>query len=739
MYYLPLFYLPLRTALCLLIVGLLLAFCSRTPDKKKAERDYMENFQSVHADGYVGGKACISCHSEAYADWKGSDHDLAMQVAGDATVLGDFDNVETTLDGVHYVFYRLGKAYRVKITEIDGSVNDYEIGYTFGYYPLQQYLVDFDRGRKQVLRVSWDVDGRRWYHQYAGDRLSPHDWLHWTESAQNWNGMCAECHSTNLKRNYFQDADSFYTTWSSINVDCESCHGPGEKHVFQMQQGGDGDTSAWKSYMRSAHTQFQQMNTCAPCHSRRIKLTENMTPGDIFSDQFMLQDLSTAYYHPDGQIENEDYVYGSFLQSKMYHNDVKCSDCHNVHSTKLKLEGNKLCLQCHEPKYDAPGHHFHRENTVSAECVSCHMPGETYMGIDFRRDHSFRIPRPDQSVEYGTPNACTQCHTDKSDTWAAEHIVKWYGPNREDHFSDALLLSNRASVNMDEQRRLLAFINDLKYPAIARATVLDNIYPARIEDYKPIIDALKDAFPLMRYNALQKFLDAPAADRLAVAAEHLGDTSRLVRIGAAQLLNGISERDRAGLRAADVDRARSEYLEMLQTGADQPAGRMQLGDYYMQNNQIDAAIRQYGVALRKDSLLLPVYPNLAIAYSTINQPEKALKTLNIFLAKEPDYARGYYLRGLLLLELNRAGEGLTDLKKAARLDPNDTRSLYNLATWYYQQGNAKEARHYIDEALKKDPANGDYKYLLALIYQQMGMHDESMKILQDLQARRAAS
>ena len=397
---------------------------------------------------YIGSKACIECHEEAFDKWQGSHHDLAMQVANDSTVLGDFNDVQAKIDGVTYFFYKKDKAFYVRIKELDNSEKEYKITYAFGVTPLQQYLVDFDRGRKQVLRVTWDVLEKKWYHQYKGQSIVPNDWLHWTQGGQNWNTMCAECHSTNLKKNYNSETDEFHTTYSEINVACESCHGPAKDHLNWAIKNPLGENTQ----ILKGIEQKEQIVLCAPCHARRSKLTANMEVGKDFEDQYNLQTLSTEFYHGDGQINEEDYVYGSFRQSKMYSQGVRCSDCHDPHSLKLKLDGNRLCSQCHVPTVnDTEEHQFHISNTEASMCINCHMTGKDYMGNDFRRDHSFRIPRPDQSVMYGTPNACTGCHEDRSNQWAADIIKKWYGNTRREHFSDALLVSSSTEIGESER------------------------------------------------------------------------------------------------------------------------------------------------------------------------------------------------------------------------------------------------------------------------------------------------
>jgi predicted CXXCH cytochrome family protein len=710
---------------------LLVPFVSCKKERENEPYQKLSDQKQMTKDGYVGDQSCTACHQEASKDWQGSHHDKAMQLVTENSVLGDFNNISVSLDGVVYFFYKKESDFFVKTTELDGSEHEYKITYVFGLTPLQQYIVDFKDGKKQVLRVTWDTVENRWFHQYAGDEIVITDWLHWSRGAQNWNTMCAECHSTNLKKNYFVEKDSFHSTYSSINVSCESCHGPGERHVKWANSGAtDGNM-----YMVLGNDQTSQMNMCAPCHARRVKLTKDLIPGLNFEDQYLVQNISSEYYHLDGQILEEDYVYGSFLQSKMHAQGIKCGDCHNVHSNKLKMTGNQLCLQCHVPEtYDSPKHHFHQANTEASQCINCHMTGRYYMGNDFRRDHSFRIPRPDQSVAYGTPNACSECHKDKSEEWAAEWVVNWYGKERRPHFSDYLLMSNQSELNPMERKKLDVFINDLNYPAIARSTVINNLDYTNEEQLKSLLTALNDSSAVVRYNALMQFRSMSPQDRIAIAQKHLLDSTKLVRIGSAQLVVGF---DGDGWSEADklsLFRAKEELEEMLFSNADFSTGRFQLGDYFMQNNDIIAAIKHYEKAIAMDSLLFPVYTNLATAYSINQQTDKALETLNIWMDKQPDAGRPYYLRALLNFELGNNEIAEEDLKMAIDLDPGDSRSMYNLATYYYQIKEFQKAEIQVKKALSIEPANQEIKYLYALVLQELGKIPEANKLMKELQS-----
>jgi len=715
-----------KKASILFIIITLLFSC-----KDDTYTDATPKHDNSEVNNYVGSSTCIECHKEEYNKWIGSHHDLAMQIANDSTVLGDFNNVKVTIDEVNYFFYREASKYLVRINEIDNSEKVYEITYAFGVTPLQQYLIDFDNGKKQVLRATWDVLENKWYHQYKGDVIEPNDWLHWTKDAQNWNTMCAECHSTNLQQNYDIDTDSFNTTYSEINVACESCHGQAKKHInWANNKPLDENT-----HILNGINQTQQLNQCAGCHARRTKLTQNMEPGIKFEDQFILQTLNTEYYHGDGQIDDEDYVFGSFRQSKMFAEGVRCTDCHDAHSLKLKFDDNRLCAQCHVPaNYNSKKHHFHAENTDASLCINCHMTGKNYMGNDFRRDHSFRIPRPDQSVNYGTPNACTGCHEGKDDKWAANSIKKWYGNNRKKHFSDALLVSSKPEITESERQMLDTFINDLESPNIARATVIENLNFTNDAQIEVLLKALNDSSAIVRYNALLKFRNFSPQIRTSIALKHISDSTKMVRIGVAQLVLGIDESNFSETDKISLKKSREEFEAMLFSNADFATGRLQLADYYMQNDDINNAIKHYKMALKKDSLLTPVYSNLATAYSLIKDNSNAIEILDEWIKLEPKQGRPHFLKALLYFETGDSVLAVSELELAIKLDPNDTRSMYNLATYYYQENkDLVLAEKYVKKALKIEPENQNYQYLLALIYQQQGQIEKSQRLMKALQ------
>ena len=259
---------------------------------------------SVKAD-YVGRDACITCHQDQSEKFMGSHHDLAMDVATDQSVLGDFNDVTFEHDGLQNRLYRDGEKFMVYTEGETGEMQDFEVKYVFGVTPLQQYMVEFDRAatlkpnevaRLQVLRISWDTEEKRWFYLRPPDvpeKLEADDPLHWTGIAQRWQTMCADCHSTNLKRNFDVATNTYHTTFSEIDVSCEACHGPGSLHV----ELANSRSMFWDRNHGYGLAKLKgddpkpQLESCAPCHSRRGVLDPNFRPGDSYHDFYSLEAL----------------------------------------------------------------------------------------------------------------------------------------------------------------------------------------------------------------------------------------------------------------------------------------------------------------------------------------------------------------------------------------------------------------------------------------------------------------
>jgi Flp pilus assembly protein TadD len=681
---------------------------------------------------YAGSAACRDCHHKEHAAWQGSQHAAAMQEANDRTVLGNFDGAKFTYAGTTSTFFKRDGKFFVNTDGPDGKLADFEVKYTFGVAPLQQYLIAFPDGRMQALSIAWDTrpkaeGGQRWFHLYPGDKIGHKDPLHWTKLAQNWNFMCADCHSTNLRKNYDAASDRFATTWSEINVGCEACHGPASNHIAWARKEGD-----WKRFdppgrgFRVAYDErkgvswavdaatgnasrsrprdsAKEIETCVRCHARRAQIGDDHAPGRPIGDAFLIAPLENGLYWPDGQMRDEVYNHGSFAQSRMFAHGVTCSDCHDPHSQRLRAPGNAVCAQCHLPaKYDAPAHHHHPAGSTGAACAACHMPTTTYMVVDPRHDHSLRIPRPDLSVALGTPNACNKCHTDKQPKWAADAVQKWYGrtPGGFQTFGAAFAAASRHAA--DARSLLLRLAGDRAQPAIVRASALSRLAldptPIAIELAS---HALNDPDELVRRSAVQVFALADPAVRLRYLPRMLEDPVRAVRIEAARALAALPlDRIPAQSRPA-FNRALDEYLAAQRFNADRPEGHLNLGALHAERGELDQAEAEYRRAIELAPAAVQPVINLADLYRVRGDEKRAEELLRGALKANPSSAPLHHALGLAYARQKRRKEALAELGEAVRLAPDVPRYAYVYGVGLHSLGDPAKGLAVLEQAHRR--------------------------------------
>jgi tetratricopeptide (TPR) repeat protein/uncharacterized protein with PIN domain len=683
---------------------------------------------------YVGSESCKSCHEVEYHDWKGSHHERAMMVAHDSSVLANFDTTFIS-QGVTSRFYMKGDKYFVNTEGPDGNYEDYEIIYTFGIEPLQQYIVEFPGGAFQCLRTAWDTEKNVWFDLYPEMKLVHDEWIHWTNGGLNWNTMCSDCHSTLVKKDYNPVKKTFNTTYSLINVSCEACHGPGREHV-ELTAAPDYDSTKYMGqlYMGKYTLPKQMVDDCARCHSLRTQFTEYYDHEGTFMDHYAPDWLRDGIYFADGQILGEVYVYASFIQSKMYAQNIKCNDCHNVHSLELKFQGNTLCLQCHEPtKYDSKDHHFHEMLTEGADCINCHMPGRYYMGNDFRRDHSFRVPRPDLTARYGVPNTCNEagCHADESAEWAAKAVKEWYGPERVKHFSDALAFGRTREP--ESIPGLIDLAKDKTMPGIARSSAI--MYLGETVDpnaYQAISQLLNDPDPFVRYSSAKSIDRLPPQEKVRFLAPMLVDDVRSVRISALGSMVDIPQNLMSNLDQANYDMVFKEYWTGIQLRSDFPGGQMEIAQYYEKTGNPSLAEQAYVRAIELDSYYNPARVNLAGLYygqGRFNEAEKLFKKV---IEMEPEFGQAYYSLGLLYAEQNKMLEAVQYLKSATeKIDYND-RVAYNYGLVLQQLGKRTEAEDAFKTGLKINPFSESNLYALGYLYFEQRRFKEARQVLEQL-------
>lgn len=701
--------------------------------------------RTVAGNGYVGSAACASCHQQQHNDWLGSHHDQAMQPANASTVLGDFNQARFDYYGVASTFFRRGDDYWVRTDGANGELTDFRIAYTFGVYPLQQYLIEFPGGRLQALNIVWDArpveaGGQRWYHLYPDEAIRAGDELHWTGINHNWNFMCADCHSTDLQKHYDLDSDSYETTWAEIDVSCEACHGPAQAHLQWAQQPDQSVTdkgfavayterrgahwqldaatgNAARKPVKTTHVEIEQ---CARCHSRRATMFPGDSPGKDFHDYFRLSLLELGLYHADGQVDGEVYVYGSFLQSKMYHAGVTCSDCHNPHSLGLRLEGNDLCGQCHlATKYDNETHHFHRADSAGAQCINCHMPTKTYMGVDARRDHSFRIPRPDLSVTLHTPNACNQCHSEQSAGWAVEQLRARKRTPKGSAWAATLAAGRSGQQGADVALQQLAF--DQSQPAIVRATAVSLLpgyfSPTTAQALQAIAQGDESLLSLGLVSQLQfipeqyravfavPLLYEPDAVTRALAASHLPLTSL------PQFPEEVVKR---------YDQAIEDYERSQRFNADRPESLVNLAMLSARRQDNAAAVGYFQQAIARAPYFVPAWVNFADYYYRQGEEKHGQAILREGLTTVREKQPLHHALGLSLVRSGQREQALEHLRASAEGEGSSDYFRYVYGVALNSLGYSQRAIEVLEQAHRDYPDNRQVIAALASIYRDLG-------------------
>ncbi len=704
--------------------------------------------------GYVGRAACAGCHAMESAAWQGSHHDLAMQEAGADSVLGDFDGTRFDYAGITSTFSQRGGRYYVTTDGPDGSLAEFQIRYTFGHSPLQQYLIELPGGRLQAFGIAWDSrpapsGGQRWFHLYPGQGLKAGDRLHWTGRDQNWNFMCAGCHSTGLEKHYDAATDSYATTWAEIDVSCEACHGPGQKHV---RWAGQPDAAAraadprkgldvafherhgiaWMPdpargiARRSAPRETRiEIDACGRCHARATELVGGAQHGAALLDSHRPALLDAGEYAPDGQMRAEVFNWAPFLASRMQAAGVTCSDCHQPHSLKLRAQGNALCAQCHEPaRFDQPAHSHHVQDSSGSQCVACHMPTTTFMQVDARHDHGFRVPRPDLAGDAAGHDACTACHTDRQPAWAAATLAQWFPAGRQSEPSPFPTLAAAADGAPGIGRSLAALAAEPTQPAIIRASALRGVVgwptPAGVAS---AIAALDDPDPLLRLAAVEASSVLDPQRRAQLLAARLEDPVRAVRIEAAAQLAGAPEAHLAQAARAPFVRALGEYQASLDYNADRPDVVVAAGDLAQARGDDAGAQAAYRRALKLEAGFAPAAVRLSELQRRAGDEAAARATLERALAAQPDEAALHHALGLARVREARVAEGVQELRKAAELAPDSARHAFVLAVALADGGDAQAAREVLDAALLRHPYDRDLLQTAALYTAQAGRID----------------
>ncbi len=685
---------------------------------------------SVVFKRYAGSKSCKECHRAAYDQWKQSHHGLAERPVSPQKEGDAFRPAHTVKHGTQTSQIRAtNDTYQIIANAAEDKKRSFTVERVIGTEPLKQFLVPIGDGRYQATELAVDSKTGEWFNVFGDEDRRPEEWGHWTNRGMNWNSMCATCHNTRLRKHYNAESDRYSTTMAEMGVSCESCHGPMADHVdWQRDYPDQQDDPTLPN-----HSPKITMDACGACHSRRSELTGDFHPGEAYLNHYSLviPDESDTYY-PDGQVNGENYVFTSFLSSKMHTAGVTCMDCHEPHSAELITQGNALCMRCHSgqrqdsPEIDPASHSHHKPGTAGGKCVDCHMPETVYMQRDPRRDHGFTIPDPLLTKQYGVPNACNRCHEDESTKWALKHVQDWYGDSMDRHTRErATWVAEAREGNADVVDDLLKMATEESNP-IWRAvgTHLLQRWSGRSEVTTTLRKQTEDPSPFVRGAAAESLDPLAQQPNQAVRStlrELLQDPVRKVRIDAAWSLRSVLDLDQPA--ATDLMR----YLDYHQ---DQPSGSLQKGVFQFDRGNPKASLPYLRRAVEWDPNSAPIRHALAVSLSAVGKPSQAVEHLKVACELEPGVGDYHYRLGLAYNEAGKLKQAIQSLEKATELNPNNSRAWYNLGLGYSQANQPQKA---IDTLLRAESINPDsprIPYARATILVRLKQYDQAKQAAQ---------
>lgn len=631
--------------------------------------------------GFVGSASCAECHEAEAKAWAGSDHAWALKSPDAQSVLGDFNDASITNRGVTTRFSTRDGKYVVETEGADGKQARFEVLYTVGRRPLQQYLVATEKGRLQVLDLAWDVSQKKWFHLYPDQHAPPGDGLHWTGSYKNWQARCATCHQTGFDKGFDFPTRTYKSHWAELTVGCEACHGPGKAHVDWVADPKGANPFAALP-MGPGH-QAQELDVCGPCHSRREAFSQvQPAAGPPFADHYALALLTPDLYFPDGQQKDEVFILGSFLQSKMKARGVTCSNCHEPHGGGLVAEGNAVCTQCHNPAgndkfpslrkadYDTPEHHHHTAGSQAAQCVNCHMPERSYMRIDPRRDHFFRRPDPLQSKAAGAPDVCTGCHAGKTAEWAAQQIASWKPAGDKGWQDRAAYIAFSNGEHSDTTiADLTRYALDQEHPAIVRATALTALGTAGSLTSADAEQVLKDDDPLVRAAATGALRQIDVQDRIMLLMPLLSDPARSVRQRAAVEIAGAGVAMLPASDDAAYRKGLEDFMDARMANADTPESHVAIGGLALSRRQWDEAATAFTTATEMDPQMTSAWMVLAQLAEARGNPKGAEDALAKGLAASPGNVDMLLARGDVAARQQKFDDALGWYRRAQAAEP----------------------------------------------------------------------
>ena len=719
---------------------------------------------SIRFADFVGSEACASCHQREYDAWRRSTHGRAGGTPSAERSIADFDGrpirfadavvIPSVRDGAYQFEVRQVGA-PARVFRVDGVIGGGHMvgGGTQGFvsrFPdgtVRFLPFDFIR-REGVWFCNTGTRGRTGYHRITPDmRLAEcGDWppVRILGDEPRF-ASCQQCHGSQIVTAIDTNARGYSTRYTSLAINCESCHGPGREHIEIARSGRI--ASAPNIGMRSLATLSKDESTqlCFQCHSLKNQLQPGYLPGKSLEEYYStkLAILGDEPLHPDGRVRTFAYQQNQSYSACYRNGSMTCTSCHDPHSqgyrdvNGLPLEGrydDRQCTSCHASLAEEPERHTHHPAaSAGSRCVSCHMPylqhPEVGTELRFARsDHTIPIPRPAFDSTLGVENACTTCHADRSVASLQAQVDHWYGSVKPHPALVSGLVAARKISDPDSVARLV--LRDEPDNVIAQFAGL-SYYVEKV--LRPDMSSLSgDTQEALERLAVSDDIDVRA---LALAALHFARgedagvrrflSTRLDSLGTEEIpvrrrwvvaLGYLGDRARAG---GDDAAAIAAYRKALEILPDDPRVLANTGVTYSDARDPAAAERYLRQSLAADPLQPVTLVNLGNALDARGDADGAVDAYQRALRLNPREPLAHFGLGKVALQRRNAARAIEMFGKTIELDASLMPAYFNLARAYVMQGDAAHARDALERALEFDPNNAEGKELLRTLKQAM--------------------
>ena len=706
-------------------------------------------------DDFLGSEACAECHHEQYDLWKNSTHANAGGTPALRNVIGQFDGrprrfkdaiVTPAIKDQKYIFTVEQKGFDKKVFQVDAVIGGgrLEGGGSqtyFAYFPDGTLrFLPFDFIRKEKIWFG-ETKGRQGWIP-IGENLSITDLSEWPPSRilgaeQSFNN-CQQCHGSQIQTTFNAPAKKYETKYKSLSINCESCHGPGKRHVELAKSGKIEEAQDIGMPSLATLTKDESLEVCFRCHALKDVMANGYLPGKNLQEYYALKFpiLGENPYHPDGRTAAFAYQEGHLYSDCYLNGSITCVDCHDPHAQDyrdingVKLNGrfdNGQCTGCHASKALSPERHsHHKKDSPGNLCTSCHTPYLQHQAMGkqlrfARADHTIPIPRPEFDAKLGVENACQKCHAEKTTTWLQAKTVEWYGEIKP-HKSivpglwqaldlkdrkavAALVLDDSTNHVMVQMAGLCHFIENYLRPNMPD---LEADIIQKLQWLAESADLDLKALALMSLHFSQDHVEAVHAfllDKLPA----LGDTEALIRSRWSMALAYLATRYRD---QNDVTNAIATYRKALEIKPEGATTLLNLGMTYSQAGDLENAIMCYqqAASLAPDNAMILV--NWGIALRRKSEAASAIEKYQKALAINPHLALPHFNLGNVYYEREDFAPAISAYEKAVELDPSLAVAHFALARAYIKSKTLEPAARALRAGLQYDASNDDARAML---------------------------